>query len=208
MKVASLFMTMLIVSMFVVAPATACAPAAPQDPISASEEKEVIDGVSKEIKMPDEYTIARNVDTDGFLFIYQESAEVFKIIDISKNYKVKEIWEVTSSAIVGGYQVSLVSDKGNEVSVTVNGDMSSNTGEMTIYNSSTGEVTTKSLTCYGLCMSTCGGLGGTGCGSACPYLCGVLIETGIGYIACVGVCLAACFIDITYGCDKVCDAIC
>jgi hypothetical protein len=207
-KVASLFMTMLIVSMFAVAPAMACAPQTPQEPISESEEKKILNAVSKEIELPEEYTIARNTDTDGFLFIYKESLRTFKLIDISKNCKVEEIWDVTSSVIVGGYQVSLVSDKGNEISVTVNGDLSSNTGEMTIYNSATNEVTTKSLDCYGLCMSTCGGLGGYSCASGCPYLCVALIETGIGYIACVGVCLVACFIDMTYGCDAICDAIC
>lgn len=207
-RIAALFMAMLVVSMFAVAPAMACAPQAPQEPIDKSDEKKVLKVVSEEMSLPEEYSIHKNPDTDGFIFSYQESAGSFKLYDISKDYEITEVWSGTSSVIVGGYQVSLVSDKGQEVSVNIAGNPTSNSGEITVYDSASGMVTTQSIDCYGLCMSTCGGLGGQGCVAGCPYLCGILGPTGVGYVVCVAICLGICFIDITLYCDAICDAVC
>ncbi|ATU08873.1 hypothetical protein [Methanohalophilus portucalensis] len=207
-RIAALFMAMLVMSMFAIAPAMACAPQGPQEPIDKSAEKKILKLVAEEISLPEEYSISKNPDTGGFIFSYQESADSFKLYDISKNYEITEVWSGTSSVIVGGYQVSLVSDKGQEISVNIAGDSTSNSGKITVYDSASGMVTTQSIDCYELCMGTCAGLGGQGCGAACPYLCGVLAPTGVGYVACVGICLGICFVDITVYCDAICDAVC
>lgn len=204
-QIAALFMAMLVVSMFAVAPAMACAP---QEPINKSDEKKVLKAVSEKISLPEEYSISENPETDGFVFSYKESSGSFKLYDLSKDYEIKEVWSGTSSLIAGGYQISLVSDKGGEVSVNIVGDLTSNNGEITVYDSSSGIVTTQSIGCYGLCMSTCGGLGSTGCSAACPYICGVLGPTGIGYVLCLGICLGICYIGVALNCDAICDAVC
>lgn len=201
-------MAMLVVSMFAIAPAMACAPQDPQDPIDKSDEKKILKVVSEEMSLPEEYAISKNPDTDGFVFSYQESAGSFKLYDISKDYEITEVWSGTSSVIVGGYQVSLVSDKGQEVSVNIAGDPTSTSGEITVYDSASGMVTTQSISCYDSCEETCSDLGHMGCGAACPYLCGVLGPTGVGYVVCVGICFGMCYIDITVYCDAICDAVC
>lgn len=207
-QIAALFMAMLVMSMFAVAPAMACAPQGPQEPIKESDEKKVLKAVSEKISLPEEYSISKNPETDGFIFSYKESSGSFKIYDLSKDYEIKEVWSGTSLMIVGGYQISLVSDKGQEVSVNIAGNPTSNNAEITVYDSSSGIVTTQTIGCYGLCMTTCGGLGGQACTAACPYICGVLGPTGVGYVICVGICLGICFIDITLYCDAICDAVC
>ncbi|ABE52940.1 hypothetical protein [Methanococcoides burtonii] len=204
-RMAALFMAMLVVSMFAVAPAMACAP---QEPIDKSDEKKVLKVVSDEISLPEEYTISNNPDTDGFIFNYQESAGSFKLYDISKDYEITEVWSGTSSMVVGGYHVSLVSDKGHEVSVNIAGDPTSKSGEITVYDSASGMVTTQSIDCYEKCEDTCSDLGNMGCGASCPYLCLALGPTGVGYVACVAICFGICYMDITVYCDAICQAVC
>ncbi|AKB72099.1 hypothetical protein [Methanosarcina mazei] len=204
-KISGLFMIMLVVGMILVTPALACGPSAP---IDKSDEQKILSVVSKEITLPKEFNIVNNPESGGFLFIYKESSNSFKMIDISKDYEINETWTGTFSLISGGYQTNLVSNKSHTISATYTGNPSSNTGEVTVYDSVKGTVTTHSLDCYQLCMSACSGMSGYGCAEGCPYLCSILIETGIGYVVCVGLCLGACFIDMTYGCDKICNAIC
>lgn len=205
LKISALSMVALIIGMILVTPAMACGPSVPVD---KSDEQKILSVVSKEITLPKDYNILHNPQSGGFLFVYKESSNSFKMIDISKDYKINEIWTGTFSLISGGYQTTLVSNKSHTISATYTGNPSSNTAEVTVYDSAKGKTITRSLNCYSLCMSTCGGLGGYSCAEGCPYLCSILIETGIGYVVCVGLCLGACFIDMTFGCDKICSAIC
>ena len=205
-KIASLFMTMLIVSMFAVAPAMACAPQGPQDPIDKSDEKKILNVISKEITLPDEYSILKNPDTDGFVFTYEDTLNSVKIIDISKEYTIEETWTATRSEIAGGYQILLVSDKGNETVLTIAGDLSSNTGEITVFDSSSSEVTLSRYDCKSSCLLTCGTLGGMACKAGCGSLCTAL---GIAYIPCLAACLLWCVgVDVTVYCTEICDAVC
>lgn len=198
-------MIMLVVGMILVTPAMACGPSAP---IDKSDEQKILSVVSKEITLPTEYNIVKNPESGGFLVIYKESSNSFKMIDISKEYEINEIWTGTTSLVSGGYQTTLVSNKSHTISATYTGNPSSNTGEVTVYDSSSGKVITSSLDCYQLCMSACSGMGGYSCGTGCPALCTILVETGVLYVVCMGLCIGSCFIDMTYGCDKICDAIC
>jgi hypothetical protein len=196
---------MLVIGMILTTPALACGPSVPVD---KSDEQKIISEVSKEITLPKDYTITHNPQSGGFLFIYKESSNSFKMIDISKDYKINEIWTGTFSLIAGGYQTNLVSDKSHTISATYTGNPSSNTAEVTVYDSENGKTTTRSLDCQSTCMSTCNGMSGYSCAEGCPWICSVLVPTGVVYVVCVGLCLGVCFYDMTYGCDKICNAIC
>ena len=192
--------------MATVAPAMASCPCESGSPATDTEQ-EIIDAISKELPIPDNYFLYENPDGSGYVLGYQSSSDAITVIDISPNYKIREIWNEVVTEIPGGYNVVLTSNKGKEEVVLITSDPSSDTVKVTRYDSS-GNVVTIMADCYSLCMSVCSGLTGSGCGVGCLKLCAALIETGIGYAACVGVCLAACFALGYLGCDYVCNAIC
>jgi len=205
-RIAALFMAMLVMSTFAVAPAMACAPQAPQEPIDKSDEKKILKVVSEKISLPEEYSILRNPDTDGFVFTYESTPNSANLIDISKDHEIVEIWTATRLDIAGGHEVSLVSDEGNEISITIAGDLSSNDGEITIYDSSSSTVTRATYDCESQCLMTCGTLGGVACKAGCGAIC---TAVGVAYIPCVAVCLLWCVgVDTYVYCTEICDAIC
>ncbi|WP_407283104.1 hypothetical protein V7O61_00185 [Methanolobus sp. WCC1] len=184
----------------------ACTPQEPQDPIDKSDEKKIIKVVSSEIALPENYDILRNPDTGGFVVTYQNSSNSVIIIDISDKYEIIETWTATRSEIAGGHQILLVSDKGNEKTITIAGDLSSNTGEITIFDSSSSEITVLSYDCKSSCFMTCGTLGGMACRAGCASLCTTL---GIAYVPCLAACLLWCVgVDITVYCTEICNAVC
>ncbi len=208
-KVISILVAMLLV-MATVAPAMAYSPATmPTDKqlLNRDTEQEIIDTISKELPIPDNYFLHENPDGSGYVLGYQSSSDAITVIDISPNYKIREIWDAVATEIPGGYNIVLTSNKGKEEVVLITSDPSSDTVKVTKYDSS-GNVITIRADCFGLCMSVCSGLGGAGCAVGCPKICAALIATGIGYAVCVGVCLAACLALGYLGCDYVCSAIC
>jgi len=206
-KVISILIAMLLV-MATVAPAMASCPYESGSPATDTEQ-EIIDAISKDkrLPIPDNYFLYENPDGSGYVLGYQSSSDAITVIDISPNYKIREIWNAVVTEIPGGYNVVLTSNKGKEEVVLITSDPSSDTVKITRYDSS-GNVVTIMADCYSMCTTVCSGLTGTGCGVGCLKLCAALIETGIGYAACVAVCLGVCYGLGYLGCDAICNAIC
>ncbi len=180
----------------------------PPKSIDKEEHDKIISSISRDISIPENYDLLPAPDDTGFVLAYKTSTTSMTLVDISPSYQVREIWNATLSPMQSSKNIVLKSTKGKEVSITLTRDPSSNTGEITVYDSSSGEITTTSVGCYEICMGGCFGVLGYTCAYGCPIVCAALIPTGLGYIACLAACLFACGGASVVDCDGLCSYIC
>lgn len=186
-----------------------CPTCSPPKPIDKAEHDKIIGSISKDINIPEKYDLLSAPDNTGFVLVYKTSATSMNAVDISPSYEVREIWNATfSPPMQGSKSLVLTSNKGREVSLTFTSDPSSNTGQITAYDSLSGTITTTSVGCYQICMGSCGTVLGRSAVWACGVICSALIPTGIGYAVCVLACYAILGGSVVVDCDGICDYIC
>jgi hypothetical protein len=213
--------------MAAVAPAIAYTPAMPNDKTSANAcnctypfespdsdtEREIIDAVSKELFIPDNYILFEISDGSGYMLGYQTSENAMTAIDISPNYEIREIWNIVTTEIPGGFKRELTSNKGEEIVILITGDPGSDSVKITVYDSSGNEIITVLGSCEDTCQPLCEDLMEYSCSAGCVLLCTLVgVVSGPGAIACALACAAACIYwgdtFVPEACEDCCDVVC
>ncbi|NPE28956.1 hypothetical protein HNV12_13525 [Methanococcoides sp. SA1] len=217
-RIVAMFMAMLVVSMFAVAPAMACAP---QEQVSKEEESKIVNEILPYTTTKEGKEILSKIDFEvdwskavlvkqgsGYLLtvITEKSTSISDVKGVSLFYdgsKVTDVFLVESREITNGIAVtsqSLINENDGTEAIIVK----DNIGKAKLYvqDMSTNEITTLDISCEDICK----GVVSVGC-------------TVGGYLLCTGVCgpaAPACAIICgiiyglvcTYGQGTDCDYLC
>lgn len=130
-------------------------------------------------------------------------------IDISPNYEIREIWDMVTTEIPGGFKTELTSNKGEEEVILVTSDPTSDSFKVTMYGSISNEIITFGGSCQETCEDICAPLFGTSCSVACGIICVAMgFVTGPGAVLCLIACGLGCGTETVYACDFICELIC
>ena len=217
-RIAALFMVMLVVSMFAVAPAMACAP---QEQVSKEEESKIINEILPYTNTKEGREILNKVDFevdwsksvlvkqgDGYLLsvITEKSNSISDVKGVSLFYdgsKVTDAFLVKSKEITNGFAVtshSLINDNEGSEAIIVK----DNTGKAKLYvqDLSTTEITSIDLTCEDICE----GVVSSGCTVGSVILCAAICGPAVG--ACLVVCSVLYGLVCVYSQGTDCDYLC